>query len=277
MLHAGGLFNGDATGKFGAASHRADIPRPTVKLASATTTSPTPEKTGQAMDIRRAVFIERTQPSESISVEQRWYAHATRPSLLVHEIEVTNMGQSATITLGFGGINGPIGSSEDVVLSLCDAGQAAGRLCVFGQNKMPEDATTPTGGNHTALAIVANSPCSGVNATQCTATVPIGSGSHTLYYVAVIVTSLNSTQPTADAQRMLDEALAHPEGLLEEHETAWAERWARGSIEVDGDLRLAQAVNASLYVLRASIRVCRHRLFTSFLPTVLHGFAAVCA
>ena len=34
----------------------------------------------------------------------------------------------------------------------------------------------------------------------------------------------------------------------------WASRWALGSVEVVGDLRLVQAINASLYVLRSSKR-----------------------
>jgi len=68
-LHAGGLFNGDATGKFGPASHRADVSRPTVSLSNSPPSSRTPEQTGKALDIQRAVFIKRSQPSATISIE----------------------------------------------------------------------------------------------------------------------------------------------------------------------------------------------------------------
>jgi hypothetical protein len=34
--------------------------------------------------------------------------------------------------------------------------------------------------------------------------------------------------------------------VLAAHEAEWSERWERGSLEAEGDLHLAQALNASL-------------------------------
>jgi trehalose/maltose hydrolase-like predicted phosphorylase len=70
----------------------------------------------------------------------------------------------------------------------------------------------------------------------------------------VICTSLNSTDPLSDALALHSTAITNAESLLAMHTAAWAARWDNGRIEVAGDLSLAQAVNASLYFLRASVR-----------------------
>ena len=62
------------------------------------------------------------------------------------------------------------------------------------------------------------------------------------------MTSLNSTNPVADATRLHAEATAAAGALLQPHTEAWAARWEQGSLEAAGDLRLAQSLNASLYV-----------------------------
>ena len=145
--------------------------------------------------------------------------------------------------------------SQDVTLQPCQtASYTGGRVCLSGQNRVPEDATTPTGGNHTTLAVVANTPCRQSNANCTNASLEISSGRRTFYFITAVVTSLNSTHPTLDARAIHAAALSQASLLLQEHTAAWAERWQRGSIRVEGDLRMAQAANASLYVLRSSIR-----------------------
>jgi trehalose/maltose hydrolase-like predicted phosphorylase len=76
----------------------------------------------------------------------------------------------------------------------------------------------------------------------------------TLYFLTVIVTSLNSTQPLQDASQIYESAMEDKENLLSDHVAAWASRWEQGSLEVAGDLHLAQALNSSLYAIRSSIR-----------------------
>ena len=76
----------------------------------------------------------------------------------------------------------------------------------------------------------------------------------TLYFLTVIVTSLNSTQPLLDARAIYQDAMQDKANLLANHEAAWAARWEQGSLEVAGDLYLAQALNSSLYAIRTSIR-----------------------
>ena len=76
----------------------------------------------------------------------------------------------------------------------------------------------------------------------------------TVYFLTVIVTSLNSTAPLQDAAKIYSQAREDGPKLLAEHVAAWSTRWEQGSLEVAGDLFLAQALNSSLYAIRASIR-----------------------
>ena len=62
----------------------------------------------------------------------------------------------------------------------------------------------------------------------------------TLTFLTVIVTSLNSTSPLKDADDLYSKAAAIKDELFETHASAWADRWNAGSLEVEGDLGLAQ-------------------------------------
>ena len=78
------------------------------------------------------------------------------------------------------------------------------------------------------------------------------------------MTSLNSTNPVADATRLHAEATAAAGALLQPHTEAWAARWEQGSLEAAGDLRLAQSLNASLYVFFLFFLVAGTGLYLSF-------------
>ena len=256
-IYVGGLFNGDATGKFGPASHRARIPAFHVSVgaveSSATATSGNIDiAIGQALDISRGIFTERSYIG-SVFVEQRTYAHFARPWLLVHEIDLTNTaGSAASVAL----IATPSPPSSDLILTEVNSTGAAGDFTLFGRNLCAEDATVAGGGNHTEVAFISNSPCgASASAGACESTMQVPPGVKvTRSFITTVVVSLNSTAPLKDAIALHDAAQRDAALLLSEHEAAWATRWARGSIEVEGDLRLAQAVNASLYSLRSSIR-----------------------
>ena len=227
MLGSGGVFNGDAMGKFGPASHRADIPLPRATILNKSIDSPS---TGQGLDIKQAVFKERLELSDTISVEQRWYAHASRPSLLVHEIAVSNTGSGPSkIVFNFDYSN----SSSDLDMADCPglSNTEAGVLCVLAQNKVPEDAKTKGGGNHTTLALVNNDPCGG--ASSCA--IEFARGQTTLTLITAIVSSLNSSEPVSDALTIHQDALKTSATLLREHVDAWSARWGRGSLQVHGD------------------------------------------
>lgn len=254
-IFAGGLFNGDATGKFGHASHRARIPAYKVSILTGSGGAPAEDPSGSALDVQRATYFHRSAVGDLL-VEQRWYAHASRPSVLVHEVELVNSGATpVNITLS-GAISSP---SSELILNR-STGPSPSDYAVSGENVVAEDAQTSGGGNHTALAFIASTPCDTPGEAMpalddCTALVTVAPGANlTKYFITTVVTSLNSSNPLLDATAIHRAARADTTTLRSEHEAAWAERWARGSVAVEGDLALAQAANASLYSLRASIR-----------------------
>jgi hypothetical protein len=217
----------------------------------------------------------------------RRYAHATRPSLLVHEIEVTNAGEQpstvsiaaptnagVTTDLDLSPFSPPVVAADaEVKLAAAstsprrpggertakprphlDAGETTGsEYAVSGQNRVAEDAKTAGGGNHTKIAMISCAPCSRMFGCAGNMTVAAKS-TVTLYFTTTIVTSLNSTDVNTDAAAIHTAAHTSPSGLLAEHTAAWTERWALGSVSVAGDKRLAEGVNASLYAIRSAIR-----------------------
>eukprot|EP00040_Diaphanoeca_grandis_P037457 m.244109 g.244109 ORF g.244109 m.244109 type:complete len:778 (-) comp33822_c3_seq5:211-2544(-) len=237
VVHAGGLFNGDATGRFGPASHRASIPQlqVSVDMTGAITSV-------SALDIRQAIFFERTVLERGVKIEQRRYAHATRPSLFVHEIEIDGPTSGAALTVLF---SSSVSATKTLTLTnMSNVGPQNWGLT--GKNIIPEDATTASNGNHTFVATIANTPQQSVD---------VKSGqSVTLYFLQTFVTSLNSTDVNTDATTFQSDAVKAQASLMDEHVQAWARRWQRGSASVEGDLRLAIGINASLYSLRSSIR-----------------------
>jgi len=95
----------------------------------------------------------------------------------------------------------------------------------------------------TGVALAANVPPSSIS---------VGPGKKSIFYaIQAIVTSLNSTDVAKDALSNLNAALSHAGSIFEEHKNAWEKRNAEGGLIVEGDLQLAQALNASLYFIRS--------------------------
>ena len=218
-IYAGGLFDGDALGKLGPVSHRAAIPAFHVTPAAEGTL------VGRALDVRRAVFTSRSSVGGGNafgSLEQRWYAPLDKPSLLVHEMAFSAAPGSATLNIT---LDTKAGTTRD--LNLTQQPPAAAAISWLGHNIHGEL------GNRTDVAMVCSLPDRGP------VLVPAGS-TQTLYFITAVVTSLNSTDPLADAAAAHAAAMAEPFLLMQAHEAAWAQRWEQGSLEVAGDLRLAR-------------------------------------
>jgi trehalose/maltose hydrolase-like predicted phosphorylase len=123
-----------------------------------------------------------------------------------------------------------------------------------GMNKHPE-----MGEPKTMVAITSSSPCRIIaGANSCSKNVTVAAKSNiTLSFISAVVTNATNpkAQPLQDAFTILQRAVRTAIPVLREHhETTWASRLAEGSISIDGDFRLAQTVNASLFGLRTEIR-----------------------
>ena len=232
VIYAGGLFNGDSMGAKGPVSHRAAIPAYHISLASGDLADT------RALDVRRAVFIERTTVNSTLSVEDRYYVALDKPNVIVHEMTFTAAAGAAPVRVVLQAKEAP--KSPDLNLTKLRP-MMGGPVRWQGSNLIGEL------GNQTTLAVVSsNFPDEPPMVSPGT---PV-----TLYFLTVIVTSLNSTQPLQDASRIYASAMEDKEKLFSDHVAAWATRWQQGSLEVAGDLHLAQALNSSLYAIRSSIR-----------------------
>ena len=242
-LMVGGVYNGRADSgdkELDGPSHRAQIPSflPSVEGASAATAS-----AHTALDMERAAFITRGTVGSGVAVEQRLYAHWTRPHLLVQEFHLAS---SAPGEVSFTAPKDEALWSSGIDFSGTTLSPPKpGLRIVTGSTRISETATS----NTTLVAMVSTAPAP--------VRLPAG-GNTTVFVLHAVSTSLNgSTEPS----QVLAEAMGyHAAGvsaapqLWQEHTAAWQERWADGRIEVGGDLALAQSVNASLYFLLSAIR-----------------------
>jgi len=256
VIFAAGLYNGDARGSTGLASHRAGIAPynawvkfPSDNLLGQSVAAPS--GFGNALDVERALFMERShnpQNAKGVQVDQRWFAPWPEPCMLVHQIKLTNRAQvGKTVLLGqWGNLASPSLDTDLVPKAILVRHNfnPGNTHAIEGRNKVGEL------NNLTGVALVAN---------RVPDSVYVPAGEHRIIHaLTVVVTSLNSTDPTGDALRILkrytDRNFAAMSGLFGAHVEAWRRRWDGGRVEVDGDLALAQVVNSSLYYIRSSIR-----------------------
>ena len=71
----------------------------------------------------------------------------------------------------------------------------------------------------------------------------------TWYFITAISTSLNAKDYVKDAYMTYLRAIDRPEALLSTHVQAWHDLWDSGKIEVEGNLKLGQAIYGSLYYI----------------------------
>lgn len=231
-IYVAGLFNGKGH------VHRARIPPYNVEVHGLRVYA-------RALDLERAVYLSRARLSSGVTVETRKFAPLQAPNVLVDEIILTNpTDQDQIVSIS----SLPSDASKDLDLHPVqepDSPEGDNVYAVAGRIIAAENH------NRTSVAFVANKPPKEIS-------VPAHSRPITVFAISVVVTSLSSKTPTEDALSMLHEYATddfrRAKFLFAEHAAAWATRIETGRIEVEGDLRLAQAVNASLYAIRASIR-----------------------
>jgi hypothetical protein len=150
------------------------------------------------------VFFQRSTLGNGVTVEERWFAALTNPSVLVHEMAFTGTGSlSLTSTT-------PKSSVGDLNLTLLSPQSSTGGGTVSAAAVVRWSGSNIHGelGNQTTLAMVCTaSPTSPV-------TVRADAGNpQTLRFFTAIVTSLNSTNPLADANAAFATASADGAGV----------------------------------------------------------------
>ena len=125
----------------------------------------------------------------------------------------------------------------------------AGEYAVVGANKIPEVS------EHTSVALAGNRLPANVSV------VPGGEAVRLLALTAIVTSLEANVTGAALGEKALallrgvdTEGAGDGAALRASHEAAWAARHGAGRVEVEGDLELALAINASLYFIRARRR-----------------------
>ena len=219
-------------------SHRGRIPSTAAIRMSlddkATTTSVT-----YSLDVKKGLFTHRIEGSGFI-VEELIYAHRKLQNLLVVEIKVQNS-QDEALKIRLSETQG--NKSEDL------------DFVVLPKSKFPPGSSNlkaKYGSINTAEEVDSERVGVAVVWSDVPASIVVEAKTNqTFYFVTAIVATLNTGDYLKGAFDSHKEALmfAKADGLLASHIEAWSELWQQSGIEIEGDLKIAQAVYGSLYYI----------------------------
>jgi hypothetical protein len=128
-IYAAGLFNGPDTDN----TQRARIPAIDVVAGTKRGQTSTLFPVGRALDVYSAVFSQVSAITNSVKLVEHWYTPYHQPSLLVHEIELRNLGSNLT-TISLSTTYPKGGESADLTLKTLIDDQT--QLVVAGTNYM---------------------------------------------------------------------------------------------------------------------------------------------
>lgn len=231
-VYVSGIFNGRGTQT---PSHRARIPS-TSAIVVRTNISSNATDELFSLNVAEGVFYHRLH-IDNFTLEQRIYAHRVYQHLLVTEIAWQN-NMHDTVSLFMSNVYGP--PSVDIDFKRGDFSRQSRDdpkiNSMSGYIKITEEPISPREG----VAVVWGDIPPRLD-------IPPSSKTQTYYFITAIATSLDAKDFLTSAHQAYTEAMEQPETLLESHIQAWKEVWDAGSIEVEGNLTLAQSVSGSLY------------------------------
>ena len=258
-LHLAGVFNGVSNRTV---SHRARLPSVYNVYIEADGLVPL----GAALDVRRGVFTNRTRISSSscnATVEHSVYAHHKRRNLLVLQLSAFNVTSSAGCQLNLKSFAIDFLDSPDVDFNVTSRNSSTQATTVApgattvasGVTRVPEVYGVV---NRTRLALVFDSlPSANLTFSSdfksrflLVARTSIEQGSE---FMTANQLAKSATRLLADVRTEFPNASLSPDPLFVEHAESWAAQWVSG-IEVEGNMTVARAVNASLFYIMNSIR-----------------------
>jgi trehalose/maltose hydrolase-like predicted phosphorylase len=211
-----------------------------------------------ALDLERAVFLTRHNVNEAL-VEERVYAHLLSPSLLVQEIFVDNSKGSNPVNVSVQTHANT--ATSDMKITQLKANSYDARIAGTGTGSSGTTRDIIGVSNSAEKKALSPTEIAMVSTVLDRDTLAVGAGEkRTWYVISALTTSLNCSSANrteemiATARTIHQAATASPSALLATHTAAWLNRWEQGRVEVEGDLALAQSVNASLYFLLSSMR-----------------------
>jgi hypothetical protein len=253
-------------------SHLARVPsRLAVRVANATAL-------GCALDLERATYYRRSHVAAAggatVTVEQRWYAHATNKALLVMEMDTVS---SAATSLGLS-LDQENSSSVKLppsyVMSAPDddvdwepaatiAGCPEHLWCRVGNTTTPDVPTTPL----TTIAYVSS---------KVPASLAVAAGNQSFVFLGAARSTHVSSDPLADAlaaHKAASPSSSSPSPpLLPSHHAAWLDTWSLSIIEYEGDDFVRHAINATLYIILSG----HDDTFSTGFPVCFNEKTSVC-
>lgn len=240
-----GVFNGLSNYT---PSHRARLP--SIHNVFVSTESPgNVQFVEQALHVRDGVWSNRTAiNTESCSaiIEQRMYCHRVRRNVMVLEFQafpaaLQLQGCAVTVQLEHRDNISAFGTA-DIVFNSFESNETT--ITLSGVTRTPE----LYGSLPTSIAMSFD---------KVPQKLSLITGGPTQRFLAAAHSDLeegvNVRRLAAGASRTLAAANVDADSLLEEHISGWQRIWESG-IEVEGNMSVAKAVNASLYYIRSAIR-----------------------
>eukprot|EP01052_Picozoa_sp_SAG31_P007982 SAG31_NODE_393_length_16293_cov_15.804372_5_plen_297_part_00 len=254
MVFFAGTFNGpdlSTTKEYaanfsaaGARPHLAMVPsHMAVRIANASTFA-------CGIDLKRGMYIRRSVVEQSaLQIEQRWYAHRTRKSVLVMEIELLpshglNTTSGTTVGLELHSI-GDFMTNVDVNWAKVIDSPTATMWSRDGSTKQAEDGTIP---GNISIAFV-NTPVLPTLTLQPSSPAyffGVGESSIMNARESTSVKPLQRATATWESLTAMDSASQAQ--LAVDHARSWAQLWELATIELDTNrVDIRRAVNATLY------------------------------
>jgi hypothetical protein len=276
-FYVSGVFNGQSSAGMNRATSRAAVP---AGLTSFAVEAPGDEQSDAALDLREAVYYRRSQISPSsgtaqcsaasksscttsrtaVTVEQRWYAHRTVPSLMVMEVQLlpTGISQVASVSafLKLVHAGNAAYNSSAINFTAVEAPLPSTTQAAMGWTQIPETPSrdSPLHSNLTRLGVLATSLS---DAGSMWAMAP----GQTRVFVTVVRTSVETPSSALLSSMQADYATAmtmQANGTLRSsHVAEWAATVWNAGFEVGGRQDVAVAVNASIYNIFSSVRADR--------------------
>ena len=232
-IYVSGVYNGRRREP----SHRARVPS---TAATRDSSGKDAHTTNYSLDVAKGIFRQQSE-GDGFHVEEVIYDHRQQQHehLVVVELRLVN-NRDETLTVKLSNNNG--NQSEDIDFDIVAKSQMPPDIsdkaeAMFGEIKTTEEESSERVG----VAVVSSTVPDSVTLEART--------NRTWYFLTAIVSSLNAVDYLESAFDVYQEAIKNVDGLLKGHVDEWANLWGKANIEIEGDLKLAQAVSGSLYYI----------------------------
>lgn len=235
-IFVSGVYNGRGREP----SHRARIPS-TVAIRMSLQGNAVETTTNEySLDVQKALFTHRIE-GRGFHIQELIYAHRKLENLLVVEIRAQNW-QGEPLRINF--VETQSNKSEDI------------NFTEVPKSKLPPD-SSGIKARYGFIYTTEEEKSEKVGVAVVSSKVPDSviiqaKDNRTYYFVTAIVSTLNTVgflESAYSCHKQAISLLSRAGGLFASHAEAWAELWQQSGIEVEGDVKLAQAIHGSLYYI----------------------------